>query len=298
MPEEHYAFMPHRAFMQPDEIEEIAKEFVRLGIRKIRLTGGEPLSRKDFPTILGRLAKLPVELHITTNAVLLDRYIEDLKEAGVRTLNISLDTLNADTFLFLTKRDKFRQTLKNIELALAAGFHIKINTVVMKGVNEQELPDFVGWTKDAPIEVRFIEFMPFNGNHWTSNKVLSEQEMLNQIGWHYRYYPLPSAPHDTAKHYGIDKHQGHFAIISTMSAPFCAGCNRMRLTADGKMKNCLFSKGETDLLSALRAGEPLEPLIRQNVREKAKGLGGQLAADFNLIKQEEIENRSMISIGG
>ncbi|QNL50160.1 GTP 3',8-cyclase MoaA [Olivibacter sp. SDN3] len=298
MPEESYDFTPKVHIMRADEIEVIAKTFVDLGVSKIRLTGGEPMARKDFGNILLRLAKLPVELNITTNATLLDTYLTVLKEAHVKTLNISLDTLSAEKFKYLTRRDKFTLTMNNIRKAIQKGFRVKINMVVMKGFNDMEILDFIAWTQQDPVEVRFIEFMPFSGNRWTSNQVTSWKEILTMVEEHYAVIPLRGDVHDTAKKYALSGYESFFSIISTMSAPFCAGCNRMRLTADGKMKNCLFSKGETDLLSALRNGEPIRELILRNILGKAEKLGGQFDANFKELKSEDIENRSMISIGG
>lgn len=298
MPDEHYRFMQAKHLMQPEEILSIAKVFVGLGVHKIRLTGGEPLARGDAADIIGGLSALPVTLALTTNGTLLDRYIDVLKKARIRSLNISLDTLSAEKFHHLTRRDGFDRIMENIRLAIQSGFRVKINMVVMKGLNETEILDFIAWTRHEPVDIRFIEFMPFTGNRWTSNQVFPMREMLDLIETKYVPEPVACNPHNTAKEYRIRGHRGNFAIISTMSAPFCSGCNRMRLTADGKMKNCLFSKNETDLLSALRRGDPIEALIRQNVLEKAEALGGQFSADFGNLKSENIENRSMISIGG
>jgi cyclic pyranopterin phosphate synthase len=168
----------------------------------------------------------------------------------------------------------------------------------MKGLNDTEINDFVAWTKHTPVHVRFIEFMPFSGNKWTSNKVLSLQEILQSISTEYDYLPLKGGPHDTAKGFIVPGHAGTFSVISTMTSPFCDTCNRMRLTADGKLKNCLFSKGEMDLLTALRNGEAVLPLIQQNILSKAKALGGQFSGNLEDVHAETIENRSMITIGG
>lgn len=298
MPEEDYEFTPHSRLMQPDEIESLAKIFVQNGVNKIRLTGGEPLVRKDAADIILRLAKLPVKLTLTTNATRLHDFADVLKEANVRSLNISLDTLQADKFNVITRRDSFQRVMDNINLMIEKDFHVKVNVVVMKGMNHQEINDFVAWTKDVPVHVRFIEFMPFDGNRWTSNQVFTWKEMLEEIGQKYDPLELQGDIHDTAKKYTIEGHKGTFAIISTMSAPFCSGCNRMRLTADGKMKNCLFSEKETDLLGALRKGEDVLPLIQESIRSKAKELGGQFTKDFEKIHTEDLHNRSMISIGG
>lgn len=298
MPEEEYEFTPASRLMQPDEIETLAKIFVQQGVNKIRLTGGEPLVRKDADKIILALSKLPVTLTLTTNGVRLNHFIDVLKEAGIQSLNISLDTLQADRFQLLTRRDQFHQVYDNINLMLQNGFHVKINVVVMNGLNDEEINDFIEWTKDKPVHVRFIEFMPFSGNRWTSNKVFTWQQILQVIEKKYPVVRLQDDVHDTAKKYTVPGHAGTFAVISTMSAPFCEGCNRMRLTADGKMKNCLFSKAETDLLTALRNGEEILPLIEQSIGSKAKELGGQFTTDFEHLHAEEIHNRSMITIGG
>jgi GTP 3',8-cyclase len=170
--------------------------------------------------------------------------------------------------------------------------------VVMKGINDDELRRFIAWSRDLPLHIRFIEFMPFSGNRWTDEKVMIWPEILQEIEKEYHFLPLQGEVHDTAKKYQVPGHAGTFAVITTMSAPFCADCNRMRLTADGKMKNCLFSTGETDLLTALRAGEDIVPLIRENILGKAAGLGGQLHHDFHQNNPDELINRSMIAIGG
>ncbi len=298
MPEEDYVFTPASRLMQAAEIESLAKLFVKEGVNKIRLTGGEPLVRKDAADIILSLSKLPVKLTLTTNATRLHEFVDVLQQANVRSLNISLDTLQKERFLFLTRRDQFDRVYENIRLLVKKGFHVKINVVVMRGLNDSEINDFIEWTKNEPVHVRFIEFMPFSGNRWTSNKVFTWQEMLQVIEEKYIVEKLQNDKHDTAKSYTVPGHAGTFSVISTMSAPFCSGCNRMRLTADGKMKNCLFSKEETDLLTALRNGDDVLPLIHQCIANKAEALGGQMNTDFEHLHAEEIHNRSMITIGG
>jgi cyclic pyranopterin phosphate synthase len=298
MPEEDYVFTPASQLMQVDEIETLAKIFVAEGVNKIRLTGGEPLVRKDAAEIILSLSKLPVNLTITTNGTRLHEFVNVLEQANIHSLNISLDTLRADKFQLVTRRNHFDRVMKNIQLLLDKDFHVKINVVVMNGLNDNEINDFIEWTKDTPVHVRFIEFMPFSGNRWTSNKLFTLQQILEVIGEKYSFIPLKDEKHDTAKKYTVPGHAGTFAIISTMSANFCGDCNRMRLTADGKMKNCLFSKEETDLLGALRSGKEIVPLIRQSISTKAKELGGQFTADFEHLHAEDIHNRSMITIGG
>ena len=298
MPEEDYDFMPSAKLMQAEEIEALAKTFVRLGVDKIRLTGGEPLVRKDAAQIIERLSRLPISLTLTTNGVRLDEYLPLLKASGIHSLNISLDTLQADRFRLITRRDYFKAVWKNIHTAVDAGMHVKVNTVVMKSVNETEINDFVAWTKETPVHVRFIEFMPFDGNKWSSNKVVTLQEILHIVESRYDVVKLKDAINDTTKKYIVPGHAGTFAVISTMSDAFCSTCNRMRLTADGKMKNCLFAQDETDLLTALRAGEDVEALIKQNILHKHAAHGGQFDANFEQVQAANIHNRSMIAIGG
>lgn len=298
MPEEDYEFTPSAQLMQASEIEMLARIFVSLGVNKIRLTGGEPLVRKDFGQIVQSLSKLPVALTLTTNGVRLDEYLPLIKNAGIKSLNISLDTLRADKFQLITRRNSFERIWNNIHAAIAMGFHAKVNVVAMKGVNENEITEFVEWTKDTPVHVRFIEFMPFNGNQWNNKRVFALKEILETIESKYHFIKLQDELNDTTKKYMVPGHAGTFAVISTMTAPFCSTCNRIRLTADGKIKNCLFSKEETDLLTALRNREDVEALIRQNILKKHASHGGQFESNFEQIHSEQIQNRSMIAIGG
>jgi cyclic pyranopterin phosphate synthase len=298
MPEEDYDFTPASRLMQPNEILALAKIFVAQGVKKIRLTGGEPLVRKDAAEIISSLGQLPVELVITTNGSRIHELLPVLIAANIQTINISLDTLQAAKFFQITRRDLFDQVKSNIDLLLINGIKVKINVVLMKGFNDDEILDFLAWTNDTNTEIRFIEFMPFNGNRWTSNQVFSLEEILEVAGSRYEILPLAGSANDTAKHYMIPGHAGSFAVISTMTAPFCSTCNRMRLTADGKLKNCLFSTDETDLLTALRQNEDVLPLIFSNIFSKKKALGGQFAVDFEDIEASKLRNRSMITIGG
>jgi cyclic pyranopterin phosphate synthase len=298
MPEENYEFTPASRLMQPDEIESIAKIFVSQGINKIRLTGGEPLVRKDAAAIILRLSKLPVKLTITTNGTRLHEFADVLENAGVRSLNISLDTLDKEKFNLMTRRDQFEKVYENIQLMIRRGFHVKVNMVVIKNLNHDEINGFIQWTKNVPVHVRFIEFMPFTGNKWESEKVFAWQQILETVSNEYDILPLEKEKHETAKKYIVPGHKGTFAVISTMSAPFCSDCNRMRLTADGKMKNCLFSLAETDLLTPFRNKEDILPLIYQSIGDKKKALGGQFTTDMKNIHADQIHNRSMITIGG
>jgi len=298
MPDEKYAFAPAAKLMQPDEIETIAKLFVAHGVKKIRLTGGEPLVRKDAPAIIDKLGKLGIELAITTNGVRINEMMDNLMSAQVKTINISLDTLDAEKFKKITRRDLFQKVRDNINLLIQNNFRVKINVVLMKGLNDDEILDFIEMTRDSQIEVRFIEFMPFSGNRWTSNQVFTLEEIVTEVQSRYDILAIEPEAHDTAKKFKIPGFAGNFAVISTMTAPFCSSCNRIRLTADGKLKNCLFSKGETDLLSALRRGEEIMPLIEGTIKAKHKALGGQFSGVFQDIDTSTLDNRSMITIGG
>ncbi len=303
MPEEDHPSMAADHLLTADEIERIARTFVEHGVKKIRLTGGEPLVRKDAAEIFRALSRLGVELALTTNGILLGRYFDVLRETGIRSVNVSLDTLCPEKFKQITRRDHFATVLANILRLVREGFRTKVNVVVTRGVNDGEIADFVRWTKELPVNVRFIEFMPFTGNRWQSTGVFAWREILASVESEFIVRATPGAPNDTAKNYEIEGHVGTLSVISTMSAPFCSTCNRIRLTADGKLKNCLFSKSETDLVGALRRGEAIAPLIAANLRSKAKELGGQFDsgegyAGFAGLRAETIENRSMIAIGG
>ena len=298
MPVEEMEWMPQSKLMSAQEIVQLAEVFVSLGVKKIRLTGGEPLVRKDFGQILEELARLPVELTMTTNGILIPQYLEALKKAGVRSINVSLDTLQPEKFFKLTRRDQFAQVWANILLLLQEGFRVKINAVAMQGQIEEELIDFVRLTRDLPLHVRFIEFMPFTGNHWQAKQVITAAQMLEWVKKEVEVVKLEDKTHDTAKKYQVPGYAGTFAFITTMSEHFCGSCNRLRLTADGKIKNCLFGKEELDLLGALRQGQEVTPLILQSLSRKHAALGGQFSQDYSQADPGAIENRSMINIGG
>ncbi len=298
MPNENMQFMPNHRLMQRAEILALANVFVGLGVNKIRLTGGEPMVRKDFAEILYDLSGLGVELTMTTNAVLLDRYLAQIKEAKIRTINISLDSLSPERFALITQRNQFQKVWDNILLAMQEGIKVKINAVAKKGWIEKELLPFVEITKNLPLHIRFIEFMPFEGNRWKSEEVITAGEMLDEVAKSHNIVKLQDAPRATAKKFKVIGYEGTFAFITTMSEHFCGDCNRLRLTADGKIKNCLFGKEEIDLLTALRNQEDVVPLIEKSVSRKHAVMGGQFPKGFAQTNADELENRSMISIGG
>ena len=301
MPAEGIALTPKAHLMTADEIITIAQTFVNLGVNKIRLTGGEPLVRKDAAAIIQRLGKLGVELTLTTNGILVHDFIDTFKEAGVTTLNVSIDSLQEEKFNQITRRNYFDKFWKNLELLDANGFQLKLNVVVIKGFNDNEIVDFIELTKERNIQIRFIEFMPFDGNQWNKDKLVSYAEILTQVNYNYsaeNVERMIDKPNDTAKNHKIASYKGSFSVISSVTNPFCSTCNRIRLTADGKLKNCLFSNTETSLLDTLRAGGDIEPLIYQNIKSKFAMRGGM--DDDTKFQNPKLfsQNRSMIKIGG
>ncbi len=301
MPAEGVPLSPSPALMTADEIYEIAKVFVANGVDKIRLTGGEPLVRKDFTTIIEKLSTLDVSIAMTTNAVTIDRYVSELKKSKVSIINVSLDTLKADRFQEMTLKPNFEKVIKNLYLLIDEGFQIKLNVVVLKGTNDSEILDFIELTKELPISIRFIEFMPFDGNRWDRSKAVSLEEINQLVNESYpkdSVLKIEDAPNDTAKNYKIKGFKGSFAIISTVTNPFCDSCNRLRLTANGKLRNCLFSEKESDLLTAHRNGESIEPIIQKAVLAKAAVRAGLDTNEKFADPNHHSKNRSMITIGG
>ncbi|MDT0647534.1 GTP 3',8-cyclase MoaA [Zunongwangia sp. F260] len=301
MPAAGIPLSPKKELMNADEILKMAKIFVSQGVDKIRLTGGEPLVRKDFADIVKKLATLPVRLSITTNAILADRFIETFHQYGLTDINVSLDTLETDKFKMITRRDQFKKAYQNIQLLINEGFNVKINAVLMQDFNKDEIVDFVMLTRNSPITVRFIEFMPFDGNRWNKSKLVTEKEILEEVTDFFgdKYlHKLEDEQHFTSRNYQIEGFEGKFGIISSVTNPFCSGCNRIRLTANGKIKNCLFSNHELDLLTALREGRDVKELILKSLGEKKKVRAGM--DDFEKLNDPEKhnKNRSMISIGG
>ena len=301
MPADGIELRPREEFMRTEEVIAIAKTFVELGVKKIRLTGGEPLVRKDAGAVIELLSALPVELNISTNGILIDQHINRLAACGVKAVNISLDSLKRERMLAITRRDYFDRITKNIQLLVDRGFDVKINNVVTKGVNDDEIIDFIEWTKETPIDVRFIEFMPFNGNQWDWSKGVSLDEILKRTSDHFGHFGferIDDRPNDTSKNYRLKNGLGTFAIISSVTNPFCDSCNRIRLTADGKLKNCLFSGSETDLLTALRSGENILPFIASSVQNKKAVRAGMVSFDSFSNPDEHGKNREMVAIGG
>ena len=292
--------MPNSKLMTADEIFKIAQTFVSFGITKIRLTGGEPLIRSDFDAIITQLATLPVSLHITTNGYFLDQHIDVLVASGIKEINVSVDSLNDQHFNKITQTESANKVFQNIQLAAAAGLKIKINNVLIKDLNDNEITDFIHLTRHQNISVRFIEFMPFSDNKWHSDKTVSLNDILTQVQSTFTepLIALESDKNSTTKNYRLQGFLGDFGVISTVTAPFCSTCNRIRLTADGKLKNCLFATDETDLLTSLRANQSIEPLLIANIKAKKESRGGMTTNEDFKNNGANHKNRSMIAIGG
>lgn len=297
MPHEGLQWKDKHELLSYEEIQRVAKVFVSMGVSKIRLTGGEPLVRRELEKLVRALSLIEgVEtLAMTTNAVLLAGKAELLKNAGLHALNISLDTFRADRFLEIARRNDLDNVIDGINAALAAGFRsLKLNVVVMAGKNDDEVIDFVDYAVDKPINVRFIEYMPFKDNEWHVDKVVTFAEMKERIERKYRLIPLEAEPSAVAKDFGIVGGRGTVSFITSMSDSFCGSCNRLRLTADGSVKSCLFYPAEISLRDALRRGVSdgeLEELILYSLAQKPEA-----HEPAELIAAQE--NRAMIEIGG
>uniref|UniRef100_A0A8B9NWQ1 Molybdenum cofactor biosynthesis protein 1 n=1 Tax=Apteryx owenii TaxID=8824 RepID=A0A8B9NWQ1_APTOW len=266
MPEEGVQLTPKSELLTTQEIITLARLFVKEGVEKIRLTGGEPLIRPDVVDIVGQLYKLEglKNIAVTTNGINLARLLPRLKEAGLNAINISLDTLVPAKFEFIVRRKGFHKVMEGIHKATELGYHpVKVNCVVMRGFNEDELLGFVDFTKDLPLDVRFIEYMPFDGNKWNFKKMVSYKEMLDTIKQRWpELEELPCEASSTAKSYKVPHFQGQISFITSMSEHFCGSCNRLRITADGNLKVCLFGNSEVSLRDHLRSGASEEELVQ------------------------------------
>lgn len=259
LPAEGVKKLRRKEILSYDELFRIAQSAVKLGIEKIRITGGEPLVRKGIIEFLSGLSGIPGlnQLVLTTNGLLLEEMAEDLRSAGVRRLNISLDSLKRDVFAAITKGADLSRVLAGIDAAQKAGFPIKINMVVMRGVNDDEVVDFAGIAVKKPYTIRFIEYMPaIKENNWQS-LVIPAQEILARIGGKYKCDPIPREDlAGPAREFRIEDGIGTIGVISPLSGHFCGNCNRIRVTSTGVAKGCLFSEEETDLKPYLRKYDP------------------------------------------
>eukprot|EP00548_Thalassiothrix_antarctica_P013811 CAMPEP_0194169624 /NCGR_PEP_ID=MMETSP0154-20130528/4287_1 /TAXON_ID=1049557 /ORGANISM="Thalassiothrix antarctica, Strain L6-D1" /LENGTH=429 /DNA_ID=CAMNT_0038881103 /DNA_START=91 /DNA_END=1380 /DNA_ORIENTATION=- len=304
MPPEGVPLQHTSKLLQRDEIMELASIFGQYGVDKIRLTGGEPLLRKDLVDIVRDLKSIPSirQIGMTTNGITLKRHLDALADAGLTHINISLDTTSEDKFLHLTRRPGLKKVLEAIELASSnEALKVKINCVVMRNTNEDEIVSFCELTRQLPVDVRFIEWMPFFDNGWSKdNGLVPYQEMLDIAAKELQLQRIQDGPNDTTKWWQLDESaKGRIGFITSMSNHFCGTCNRLRLTADGQIKVCLFGTTELSLRDALRdpnvSQMDLIRLIQYAVQRKHHSLGGhptpQNIADAN-------NNRPMTLIGG
>ena len=300
MPEHDPEFVPKAELLTFEEIERIVRVGTSLGIDRVRLTGGEPLVRRELHTLVASIVQLPNirDVGLTTNGIFLAEQAQDLRDAGLTRLNISLDALDPDTFRKMTRRDGFDQVLAGIQAAKDTGFlPIKLNAVSVRGLTEDQIVPFGELARQSDVEVRFIEFMPLDAeNTWERNKVLFAHEILeilaNEFG---PLDPTPSTDHGApSRNYQFRDGRGTIGLIASVSHPFCGTCNRFRLTADGKLRNCLFSLEETDVRDLLR-GNGTDDAIAHAMQTciAAKTEGHEINA-ARFIQPE----RPMYSIGG
>ena len=258
MPEEGVPFKPKNEILTTNEILRVVKVVSDMGVNKIRFTGGEPLLRGDIVKLVGKSSSTPgiESIHLTTNGVLLGRYAGNLREAGLTGVNISIDTLNPEKFLQITRRDELVRAMEGLEAAKTAGIpFIKVNAVALRGFNDNEIVEFVELTKDYPLTVRFIELMPFDAHQiWKTGKFFSAEHIQKELKDH---FPDIKTTDGTATEHAIfqvPNYAGKVAVIPSYSRNLCGNCNRIRLTADGNIRNCLYSHNEFDLKDLMRSG--------------------------------------------
>ncbi len=296
MPAEGMTWLPREQLLTFEEIERVARVFVeRFGFDSIRLTGGEPTVRARLPILVNKLASLGADLSLTTNGATLGLVADDLAAAGLRRINISCDSLQRDRFHELTRRDELAGVLDGIDAALAAGLRpVKVNVVLLRGVNDDEAVDFATFGRERGVTVRFIEFMPLDADgSWSVDKVVPAQEIVAAID---AAYPLEAVArgHEPAERFRYRDGRGEIGVIASVTEPFCASCDRVRLTAEGQLRSCLFSVDETDLRGVIRSGgcdDDLAAAIATTVA--AKGAGHAIN-QVHFIRPK----RSMSQIGG
>jgi cyclic pyranopterin phosphate synthase len=274
MPAEGLPWLPAPELLTDDEIVRLVGVAVSLGVRTVRLTGGEPLIRPGLPSLVSRLAEL-VDLSLTTNGLGLTKLAQPLVDAGLRRVNVSLDTLRQERFLALTRRDRLHDVIDGLAAAAAAGLDpVKVNTVLMRGVNDDEAGELLEWCLERGYELRFIEQMPLDPQHsWDRHAMVTAQEILERLSAHHVLTPAErgTAP---AEVWLVDGGPARVGVVGSVTRPFCGTCDRIRLTADGQLRTCLFATEESDLRTALRAGATDEELaVRMTVAVRAKKAG-------------------------
>ncbi|WP_460613358.1 GTP 3',8-cyclase MoaA [Hymenobacter seoulensis] len=300
MPEEGIKYLPKQELLTYEEMERLVAIMASLGVRKVRLTGGEPFVRRDLVPFMSRLAEILgiEELTMTTNGVLTAPYVPELARMGVKAVNLSLDTMDRARFASITRRDELPRVMETFYALLAAGIRVKINAVVMDGQNTQDILPLAELTRELPVDVRFIEEMPFNGGShaatlpWNHNRI--REHLALNLG---ELTPVSTRPGDTASHYTVAGHQGRLGIIAAYSRTFCGTCNRIRLTAEGGLKTCLYDQGVLDIRALLRGGssdEQIAEALKTAFRNRAAN--GFEAESQRPLHQLSFE--SMSTIGG
>ncbi len=275
MPED-VTFLDRSAILSFEEIARFVRVATTLGVDKIRLTGGEPLMRKDLPRLVEMLVVIPGirDVGLTTNALLLDEQAKQLYDAGLRRLNVSLDTLDPITFRTISRRDGLDRVLAGIDAALALGFTIKLNAVILRGTNDADIIPLARFARDKNCTLRFIESMPIGAEPWDRDKAVLAHEIIGTIERHLgKLQMLDVDPHAPSVDYAYADGRGNVGVIASVSRPFCRQCDRLRLTAEGKLRNCLFALDEIDVRPMLREGtdDDITNAIRGNVWSKWEG---------------------------
>jgi cyclic pyranopterin phosphate synthase len=297
MPEEGMKWLPREDILTFEEIERVARLCVeRFGVESIRITGGEPTVRAHLPVLVEKLAALGVDLAMTTNGVKLRQLAHDLRAAGLRRVNVSLDSLQRERFLALTRRDALDEVLAGIEAASAAGFDpVKVNVVVVRGVNDDEVVDMAAWARSVGVQPRFIEFMPLDAEEgWRPEQVVPSDEIVARIG---EAFPLEAVddggPAPAARYRYLDG-GGEVGVFASVTKPFCGDCDRVRLTAEGQFRNCLFALTESDLRALLRGGASDDELAAAMQANVAGKWAGHRIGQVHFVRPD----RSMSRIGG
>lgn len=283
MPAEGVPLLPKQEMLTTEELLRIVGIAVDAGVEEVRLTGGEPLLRPDVVDIVAGISEMesaagPVEVSLTTNALRLPTLAEPLRQAGLSRVNISLDTLQPERFKALSRRDRFEETMAGIDAADEAGFHpVKINTVLMRGANDDEPVALLRWALERGFELRFIEQMPLDGGHeWQRSDMITGAEILEELRTEFTLTEVPGRGAAPAELFHVDGGPAKVGVIASVTMPFCGACDRLRLTADGQLRSCLFAQGETDLRTPLReSGDPEEivDLIHTCLAGKKPGHG-------------------------
>jgi len=299
MPEEGIPLIPHEELLTYEEILRIVRVFAAEGISKVRLTGGEPLVRKGLIGFIAQLSGIPQikDLSLTTNGILLKEFAYDLKQAGLKRLNISLDSLRTERFCQITRRDEYEKVWAGIVEALSVGFSpIKLNMVAIRGVNDDEIEDFARLTLHLPLTVRYIEYMPSgNGEEWSESAILTLPEIRSRLDKVGKLIPIPADQWDgPAMRFRFEGAQGEIGLIGAVSSHFCSDCNRLRLTPDGEIRTCLFSDEEIDVKEILRKGGS-----DRDLKERLL-LALQRKPERHLINTHQFKKcqRNMSAIGG